>query len=82
MTNIVDVSRNYCIILDTLRRRVRRNKLITFYYKGHHYLTDEQIEICLNSSNKSNKNKIIIFQKEQYDILDSFMNVYESKMNL
>jgi len=38
------------------------------------------IYLCLKQK-KSSKCKIVIFQKEQYYILDSTINVYQSKLN-
>jgi len=73
MTSITDISHKYCIASRTLLMRIKKHSIIPFFYKGDCYLTEaEENEINYDITFK---NKMVIFQKEQF-------NIYQSKMNL
>jgi len=73
MTSITDISHKYCIASRTLLMRIKKHSIIPFFYKGDCYLTEaDENEINYDIPFK---NKMVIFQKEQF-------NIYQSKMNL
>jgi len=73
MMSITDISHKYCIASRTLLMRIKKHSIIPFFYKGDCYLTEaEENEINYDIPFK---NKMVIFQKEQF-------NIYQSKMNL
>lgn len=73
MRSITDISHKYCIASRTLLMRIKKHSIIPFYYKGDCYLTEaEENEINYDITFK---NKMVIFQKEQFETFSSKMNL-------